>query len=72
MKVEQRTTSRADHLVLTDLAQKVFVRANDGNEIWVSTAYGQIRIGVGEVVYQVVGGALIRESKAKGEQLDED
>lgn len=60
MRIEPRETTKAVLLVASEICDRLFIYDVDGNEIWVSTSYGQIQVGVvGGQQYQLREGQLV-------------
>jgi hypothetical protein len=67
MNVEPREKTKEVRLVLSDIPDRVFVKDDIGNEIWISTVYNQIQVGVvGGEKYSLVDGRLIPEGEKVG------
>ena len=60
MKTEARDKTKNVPLQLSNIAGRVFIVDELGNEIWVSTSYGELKLGVvGGCQYKVRGGQLV-------------
>lgn len=60
MKISPRETTKAILLVATDLSQPLHIRSEDGSEIWISTIFGKITLGViGGGTYRLDNNAII-------------
>ena len=66
MRVTPREKTKAINLQLTDIPDRLYIKSG-GLEIWVSTSYGQITIGVvGGKRYKLGDGELIDVDKVIG------
>ena len=64
MKIEPREKTKAVWLQVSEISDPLFIADASGREIWVSTAFGDVRVGVvGGKTYCLVDGALIPEEK---------
>jgi len=57
MKIEIKNNTGQHHLKLSDIPDKLFIT----DEVWVSTSYGQVKVGiVNGAVYRVEGEELVK------------
>ena len=62
MKITTDQPTTGTHLILSDMPNRVYI-TNGKKKIWVSTSYGEIRVGVdGGKIYKLENGHLREES----------
>lgn len=60
VEVEPREQTKAVRLLVSDISDRLFIRDAAGKEIWVSTSYGGIQVGVvGGQIYYLSEGQLV-------------
>lgn len=60
MRIEPRERTKAVRLVASEIDDRLFIKDAAENEIWVSTSYGQIKVGVvGGQQYHLNEGQLV-------------
>ncbi len=60
VEVGPREQTKAVRLLVSDISDRLFIRDAAGNEIWVSTSYGDIQVGVvGGPTYYLNEGQLV-------------
>lgn len=63
VEVEPREKTKVVRLRVSNIRDRLFVADDEGNEIWISTVYGQIQVGViGGEKYSLVAGRLMSET----------
>lgn len=66
MEIGPREKTKGVRLVVSGIEDRLFVKDGAGNEIWVSTVFGRIQVGVvGGQKYGLVEGVLVPESGVK-------
>lgn len=62
MKIEVKDNTQQGHMIVKEIPDRLYI----GDSLWVSTAYGEIKIGVvnGEI-YKLSGEELIKVSSNK-------
>lgn len=65
VEVEPREKTKAVRLLVSDISDRLFIRDAAGNEIWVSTSYGEIQVGVvGGQAYCLSEGQLVSAGRS--------
>jgi hypothetical protein len=66
MRIEPKESTRPCPLVVTNLEDPLHIRDINGNEIWVSTSYGTLSLGVvGGGTYRVENGAIVQSNMSE-------
>lgn len=67
MKIEPRERTKGVRLLASQIDDRLFVVDAAENEIWVSTSYGQLKVGVvGGQQYHLEDGRLVEDGRGSG------